>query len=193
VYFSDLSPDLQPFVWVLIRATRPGTKVVTSIPGDTHPSRNSCSRESGACLSYVTRGRNIPITVSYTCWLHRFFSIYPHCDLIFLAIQPGLFDHTMSQDPDDPSTSMSSPNFESIIAAALKRTKSGRRTTFPLIPLPPRSSPVTLPIPFSSCFKLKYRRLIHLQAAMKGGQGCWTRPSQCCSPSPGSSAKWLGR
>ncbi|KAN0141435.1 hypothetical protein V8E53_000680 [Lactarius tabidus] len=41
----------------------------------------------------------------------------------------------MSQDPDDPSTSMSSPNFESIIAAALKQYKKRTKNDISAHPL----------------------------------------------------------
>jgi hypothetical protein len=44
-------------------------------------------------------------------------------DLFVLAIQPDLFDYTMPQDPEDPSTSAASPNFGTIFAAALKEYK----------------------------------------------------------------------
>ena len=47
----------------------------------------------------------------------------PRCGLFVLAIHPDLFDYTMSQDPDDPSTSTSSPNSQTIFADALKQYK----------------------------------------------------------------------
>ena len=67
-----------------------------------------------------------------------------------------------------------------------RNTKSGRGKTLPPMAWPPRSSPATLLMPFSPCFKTKSRRLIRLRVPTKGGQGCWTRPSPYCTHSLGS-------
>ena len=67
-----------------------------------------------------------------------------------------------------------------------RNTKCGRGKTLPPMAWPPRSSPATLLMPFSPCFKTKSRRLIRLRVPTKGGQGCWTRPSPYCTHSLGS-------
>jgi hypothetical protein len=74
---------------------------------------------------HVSVRRTFPLSPRpFTVTLFPFCS---HCDLVVLAIHPDLFDYIMSHDPDDPSTSTSSPNFRTIFADALqlykKRTK----------------------------------------------------------------------
>ena len=64
----------------------------------------------------------------YTCWLRLPFSCASPLPFPLIATPPSYLSdlfhyYTMSQDPDEPSTSTSSPNFDSIFAAALEKYK----------------------------------------------------------------------
>ena len=115
------------------------------------------------------------------------------------SLLPFPLTATLSYPSDQTSSTTQCPRIQTIrlrqplprtsgpsLRPLWRNTKSGRRKTSPLMAWPPRSSPATLPMPFSPCFKPKSRRLILLRAPTKGGQGCWTRPSPYCTHSPGS-------
>jgi hypothetical protein len=99
--------------------------------GDTHWNRRSCGSTR---LSYTGRsskyGWRRAVSLSSFVLVHSLFPFSSHCaidycyyDLFVLAIHLDLFVYTMSQDPDDPSASTPSLNFQTIFADALKHYK----------------------------------------------------------------------
>ncbi|KAN0141715.1 hypothetical protein V8E53_000177 [Lactarius tabidus] len=98
------------------------------LPGDTHLGRNSCLRGSGAYL--IVHEALMHVSVAPPLAL---------CDRVIDIHRPSHLTrplpYTMSQDPKDPSTSSSSPNFETIFTAALKEYKKQTKKDITLHPL----------------------------------------------------------